>query len=84
MAVLASKAPYGSSMGMGPTQPSVVSQYAVNFSSHKAPTTQSSQSAAFLSPTESEFSEPNDGQDSIRYVVLTKETLAGYYLESSC
>lgn len=69
MAVLASKAPYGASMGMGPTQPSVVSQYAVNFSSHKAPATQTSQSAAFLSPTESEFSEPSDGQDSIRYVV---------------
>ena len=69
MAVLASKAPYGSSLGMGPTQSSVVSQYAVNFSNHKASTVQSSQNAAFLSPTESEFSEPGDGQDPIRYAV---------------
>lgn len=66
MAVLASKAPYGSSMGMGPSQPSVVSQYALNFSNHKASAAQTSQNAAFLSPTESEFSEPSDGQDSIR------------------
>ncbi len=72
MAVLASKAPYGSSMGMGPTQPSVVSQYAVNFSSHKPSVAQSSQNAAFLSPTESEFSELNDGQDSTRYAVHPK------------
>ncbi len=75
MAVLASKAPYGSSMGMGPTQPSVVSQYAVNFPTHKPPVAQSSQNAAFLSPTESEFSEPNDGQDSIRYAVSSQ----GYF-----
>ena len=69
MAVLASKAPYGSSMGMGPAQPSVVSQYAVNFSNHKAPAAPNSQNAAFLSPTESEFSEPSDAQDSIRYAI---------------
>ena len=71
MAVLAPKAPYGSAMGMGPTQPSVVSQYAVNFSNHKAPAA-SSQNAAFLSPTESEFSEPSDGQDSIRYAITLR------------
>lgn len=84
MAVLASKAPYGSSMGMGPTQPSVVSQYALNFSNHKAPATQSSQNAAFLSPTESEFSEPNDAQDSIRYVDYTTKTLQEHHHKSSC
>lgn len=84
MAVLASKAQYGSSMGMGPTQPSVVSQYAVNFSNHKASAAQSSQNAAFLSPTESEFSEPSDGQDPIRYAIYPKETLGGYYHESHC
>ena len=77
MAVLASKAPYGPSMGMGPTQPSVVSQYAVNFSNHKASTAQNSQNAAFLSPTESEFSEPGDGQDPIRYAIYPKETGRG-------
>ncbi len=70
MAVLASKAPYGSSMGIGPTQPSVVSQYAVNFSNHKASAVPSSQNATFLSPTESEFSEPSDGQDPIRYATI--------------
>ena len=77
MAVLASKAPYGPSMGMGPTQPSVVSQYAVNFSNHKASTAQNSQNAAFLSPTESEFSEPGDGQDPIRYAISLEETWRG-------
>ena len=76
MAVLASKAPYGPAMGMGPTQPSVVSQYAVNFSNHKAPAA-SSQNAAFLSPTESEFSEPSDGQDSIRYAIDPEDNLGG-------
>lgn len=82
MAVLASKAPYGSSMGMGPSQPSVVSQYALNFSNHKASAAQTSQNAAFLSPTESEFSEPSDGQDSIRYAIYPKKTLRGYHHES--
>ena len=82
MAVLASKAPYGSSMGMGPTQPSVVSQYAVNFSNHKASAAQSSQNAAFLSPTESEFSEPSDGQESIRYDFYPEETLGAHYHKS--
>ena len=85
MAVLASKAQYGSSMGMGPTQPSVVSQYAVNFPSHKASAAQNSQSAAFLSPTESEFSESNDGQDSIRYAIKPKETLRyQFHTEDHC
>ena len=74
MAVLAPKAPYGSAIGMGPTQPSVVSQYAINFPSHKAPAA-SSQNAAFLSPTESEFSEPSDGQDSIRCAIYPKDIL---------
>lgn len=72
MAVLASKAPYGSSMGIGPTQPSVISQYAVNFANHKTSAAQGSQNAAFLSPTESEFSEPSDGQDSIRYAMCSQ------------
>ena len=71
MAVLASKAPYSSSMGVGPNQPSAVSQYAVNYSNHKASGGPSSHNAPFLSPTESEFSEPNDGQESIRSVVPT-------------
>ncbi|KAK4691695.1 mitogen-activated protein kinase kinase kinase, partial [Lecanoromycetidae sp. Uapishka_2] len=66
MAVLAPKAPYSSSMGMGPNQPSVVSQYAVNYGSHKPSAGASSHNAPFVSPTESEFSEPSDAQDSIR------------------
>ena len=82
MAVLASKAAYGPSMGMGPAQPSVVSQYAVNFSNHKASAAQSSQNAAFLSPTESEFSEPSDGQDPIRYAVYPKKILGEHYSET--
>ena len=77
MAVLASKAPYGS-MGMGPTQPSVVSQYAVNFSNnHKTSAAPNSQNAAFLSPTESEFSEPSDAQDSIRYAIYHEQFWEG-------
>ena len=82
MALLASKAPYSSSMGMGPTQPSVVSQYAVNFANHKTSAAPNSQNAAFLSPTESEFSEPSDAQDSIRYVIYHELTLAGCCYES--
>ena len=66
MAVLASKAPYGSSLGMGPNQPSAVSQYTVNYANHKASAGAHSHNAPFLSPTESEFSEPNDGQDAVR------------------
>ena len=83
MAVLASKAPYGSSMGMGPTQPSVVSQYAVNFANHKTSAAPNSQNAAFLSPTESEFSEPSDAQDSIRYAIYHELTLIGCCYESN-
>ena len=66
MAVLAPKAPYSSSMGMGPTQPTVVSQYAVNYPSHKTSAGISSHNAPFMSPTESEFSESGDAQDSIK------------------
>ena len=66
MAVLASKTQYGSSMGMGPNQPSVVSQYAVNYGAQRPSAGAASHNAPFLSPTESEFSDPNDGQESIR------------------
>ncbi len=65
MAVLASKAPSYSSMGMGPNQASMVSQYAS--SSYRKPVGGSdAHHAPFLSPTESEFSENNDAQESIR------------------
>ncbi|KAL9128903.1 MAG: hypothetical protein Q9217_002525 [Psora testacea] len=65
MAVLASKAPYTSSIGMAPNQPSVVSQYAVNY---RKPVVsgETHNGAPFLSPTESEFSEDNEGPESIR------------------
>ncbi|KAL2052340.1 hypothetical protein ABVK25_007499 [Lepraria finkii] len=66
MAVLAPKAPYSSSMGMGPNQPSVMSEYAINYRDHKPSAGISSHNGPFMSPTESEFSESGDGQDSIR------------------
>ncbi|KAL6713142.1 ATP binding [Lecanora helva] len=67
MAVLASKASYNNSMGMGSqNQPPALSQYAVNYAHQKANNGQPSHNASFLSPTESEFSDHNDGQDSIR------------------
>lgn len=67
MAILA-KAPYGSSMGMGQNQLSVVSQYTASYTNNKSFAGAGSQTATFLSPTESEFSEPSDGQDSVGYV----------------
>ena len=69
MALLASKAPYSSSLGMGPNQgPSIVSQYTA---SYRKPVGAGSggdnaQNGAFMSPTESEFSQGDDGQESIR------------------
>ena len=65
MAVLASKATYPSSLGMGSNQPSVVSQYAVNYRKPLA-NGDMHNGAPFLSPTESEFSENNDGPEPIR------------------
>ncbi|KAL9636700.1 MAG: hypothetical protein Q9164_002661 [Protoblastenia rupestris] len=65
MAVLASKAPYTSTLGMGPNQPPVVSQYAVNYRKPVG-NNDAHNGAPFLSPTESEFSEHNEGQESIR------------------
>lgn len=62
-------------MGMGPNQPSVVSQYAVNYGAHKPSAGASSHNASFSSPTESEFSEPSDGQDSIRWVALPTQPI---------
>jgi len=66
MAVLTSKASYNNSVGMGPNQPSVISQYAVNYPHQKTSAGPTSHNAPFLSPTESEFSEHSDSQDSIR------------------
>ena len=69
MAVLASKAPYSSSLGMAPSQPSIVSQYAA---SYRKPVGAGNSvgdnphNGAFMSPTESEFSQGDDGQESIR------------------
>ena len=67
--MLASKAPYSSSLGMGPNQPSIVSQYAASYrkpvgTGNSAP--ENTHNGAFLSPTESEFSHGDDGQESIR------------------
>lgn len=66
MAVLASKTPYSSSMGMGSNQQPVIAQYAPNYPQQNAFGGPNSHNAPFLSPTESEFSEPNDAQNSIR------------------
>lgn len=64
MAVLASKAPYSSSLGVGANQPPIMSQYAASY--RKPVGGDNAHSGAFLSPTESEFSENNDGHESIR------------------
>ena len=66
MAILASKASYSTSLGLGSNQPTVVSQYAVNY---RKPVGSGDMhnGAPFLSPTESEFSENNEGQvESVR------------------
>ena len=75
MAVLASKTPYNASLGMGPNQPSVISPYAVNYGHQKPSGGPASHNAPFLSPTESEFSESRDSQDSIRYVLTLENHL---------
>lgn len=69
MAVLASKASYPSSLGMGPSQATMVSPYGV----HRKPVGSGNDrdrdnihNGAFMSPTESEFSENNDAVESIR------------------
>lgn len=64
MAVLASKAPY--SLGVGPNQPAVVSQYAVNYRKPVGSGDNHSAGNTFLSPTESEFSANDGGEESIK------------------
>ena len=65
MAVLASKANYPSSLGVGHSQPSMISQYAAP--SYRKPVGSGETHTGggqFLSPTESEFS-VNDGDGEI-------------------
>ena len=66
MAVLASKATYPSSMGMGSSQPPSAGQFSATVSSRRIPTAGVSHHAPFASPTESEFSEGFEGPDSVR------------------
>lgn len=69
MAVLASKVSYSSSLGMGPNQPSIVSQYAASYRKPVGAGNTSGENThpgAFMSPTESEFSQGDDGHESIR------------------
>lgn len=69
MAAVASKAPYSSSLGMAPGQPSIVSQYAASYRKPVGAGSSAGEnihSGTFLSPTESEFSQCDDGQASIR------------------
>lgn len=54
---------------MGPNQPSIVSQFAASYRKPVAPGNSAPDNAhggAFLSPTESEFSQGDDGPESIR------------------
>ena len=66
MAMLASKASYPSSMGMGSSQTGSAGQYSAGLANHRTPVLGTSHSAPFASPTESEFSEALDGPDSVR------------------
>lgn len=67
MAMLASKVPYPSSIGMGSSQTTSSSgQYSAGLSNHRTPAVGASHTASFASPTESEFSEALDGPDSVR------------------
>ncbi len=66
MAMLASKAPYPSSMGMSSSQSTSAAQYSAGLSNHRTPVVGTTHSAPFASPTESEFSEAFDGPDSVR------------------
>lgn len=64
MAVLTSKGQY--SVGMGSNQPPVVSQYAVNYRKPVGSGDSHSTGNNFLSPTESEFSANDGGEESIK------------------
>lgn len=69
MAVVTSKTPYQGSLGIGPTQTTMISPYAP---SHRKPIGGNNdrdylQNGAYMSPTESEFSDFNETHDSIRY-----------------
>lgn len=66
MAVLASKAQYPSSLGTNPNQAASVGQYSAGLSNHRAPLTGSTHNASYASPTESEFSEAQDGHEPVR------------------
>ncbi|CAO1603923.1 ATP binding [Xanthoria calcicola] len=57
MAMLASKTPYPSSMGMGSNQASSSNQYSNTLATHRTPVIGSSHNGPFASPTESEFSD---------------------------
>lgn len=66
MAMLAPKAPYPSSMGMGSSQTTSAGQYSAGLSNHSTSVVGATHNAPFASPTESEFSEALDGPDSVR------------------
>ena len=66
MAVLASKVQYPPPFPTGPGQSSVVSQYVASYRKPVGSADSGVHNGAFMSPTESEFSENNDGQESVR------------------
>ena len=65
MAVLASKVPY-STLGMGVKQPPVISQYTASYRKPVGSGDVHGGGGAFLSPTESEFSVNDGGEESIK------------------
>ncbi|MCJ1476933.1 ATP binding [Lambiella insularis] len=64
--MLAHKASFPASMGMGPTQMPSTREYTSAPPTHRTPIIASTSNGPFASPTESEFSERSEGSDSIR------------------
>jgi len=69
MTMLAHQASFPASLGMGPTQIPSTREYTSVPPSHRTPVIGNTQNGPFASPTESEFSDPSEGHDSVRYVL---------------
>ena len=66
MAMLAHKTSLPTSMGTGSTQVSSTREYPSSNASHRTPVMTNAHNGPFASPTESEFSEAYDGNESVR------------------
>ncbi|MCJ1247238.1 ATP binding [Trapelia coarctata] len=64
--MLAHQASFPASLGMGPTQIPSTREYTSVPPSHRTPVMGNTQNGPFASPTESEFSDPSEGHDSVR------------------